>query len=182
MVHFFFWKKYIFTVSVFGCILWLQIHVIQSLEKKYTPINISLNAWKKWQIALIFHTIWNKHIRVKTFLSWMGNYENFHFHKLYRLTIMLAKYEASSIYIQPGCDFFLPYAPFVQQLTAHNWQKWKSRFLKYPCHAICRVEAVDLPFFKLYLKKIWFLWLFEIWGNFVKIWYFVNYCLIKGRI
>ena len=29
-------------------------------------------------------------------------------------------------------------------LTAHNWQKWKSRLLTCPCHKIYRVEAVGL--------------------------------------
>ena len=30
--------------------------------------------------------------------------------------------------------------------------------------------------------KIWYLWKCEIWGNIVKIWYFVNNCLIEARI
>ena len=29
-------------------------------------------------------------------------------------------------------------------LTAHNWQKWKSRFLACPCHKIYRVELIGL--------------------------------------
>ena len=29
-------------------------------------------------------------------------------------------------------------------LTAHNWQKWKSRFLTCHCHEIYREEAVGL--------------------------------------
>ena len=29
-------------------------------------------------------------------------------------------------------------------LKAHNWQKWKSRFLTCQCHKIYRVEAVGL--------------------------------------
>ena len=31
-------------------------------------------------------------------------------------------------------------------VTAHNWKKWKSRFLTCPCHKIDRVEAVGLSF------------------------------------
>ena len=36
--------------------------------------------------------------------------------------------------------------------------------------------------FPIILEKLWFFWKCEIWGNFVKIWYFVNNCLIKARI
>ena len=32
------------------------------------------------------------------------------------------------------------------------------------------------------LEKLRFLWKFEIWGNIMKIWYFVNNCLIEARI
>ena len=32
------------------------------------------------------------------------------------------------------------------------------------------------------LEKLRYLWKCEIWGNIVKIWYFVNNCLIKARI
>ena len=32
------------------------------------------------------------------------------------------------------------------------------------------------------LEKLRFTWICGIWGNFVKIWYFVNYCLIEVRI
>ena len=51
--------------------------------------------------------------------------------------------------------------------TGHNWQKWKSRFLACPCH---RVEAVGRKSAN-YAKEVQFLWICEIWGNFVKIWY-----------
>ena len=33
-----------------------------------------------------------------------------------------------------------------QDLTVHNWQKWKRRFLICLCHEIYRVEAVGLSF------------------------------------
>ena len=32
------------------------------------------------------------------------------------------------------------------------------------------------------LEKLWFLWKCEIWDNIVKIWYFVNNCLIEAQI
>ena len=38
-------------------------------------------------------------------------------------------------------------------LTAHNWQKWKNRFLTCPCHKIYREEAVGLKKFQLYFKN-----------------------------
>ena len=34
-------------------------------------------------------------------------------------------------------------------ITAHNWQKWKSRFLTCHCHEIYREEAVGLKSFQL---------------------------------
>ena len=46
---------------------------------------------------------------------------------------------------------------------------------------MCRVEAVGLSFFND-TYKLWFLWICEIWDNFVKIWYFVNKYLIKVQI
>ena len=60
--------------------------------------------------------------------------------------------------------------------TAHNWQKWKSTYLTCPCHEMYRVEAVGLKN-SSYTLKITILWICEIWGNSVKIWYFVNNCL-----
>ena len=62
-------------------------------------------------------------------------------------------------------------------LTAHNWQKWKRVFLICPCHKIYRDEAVGLKC----CKYTWKLTIFvKIWnlGNILKIWYFVNNCLI----
>ena len=60
-------------------------------------------------------------------------------------------------------------------LTAHNWQKWKSRptFLTSWCDClkISRVEAVGL-------KKPNYTFKITIWKN----WYFANNCLIKVRI
>ena len=43
---------------------------------------------------------------------------------------------------------------FFQNLTAHNWQKWKSWFRTCPCHKIYRVEAVVLSLFQLLYLKI----------------------------
>ena len=62
-------------------------------------------------------------------------------------------------------------------LKAHNWQKWKRVFPTCPCLKIYRDEAVSLTSCK-YTWKLRFLWKCEIWGNIVKIWYFVNNCLI----
>ena len=66
-------------------------------------------------------------------------------------------------------------------LTAHNWQKWKRVFLTCPCHEIYRDEAVGLKVANI-LEKLRNLWKWEIWGNIVKIWYFVNNFLIEARI
>ena len=67
-------------------------------------------------------------------------------------------------------------------LTGGNWQKWKRVFLTCPCHEIYRDEAVGLKSCKNTWKKLRYLWKCEIWGNIVKIGYFVNNCLIKAWI
>ena len=64
--------------------------------------------------------------------------------------------------------------------TAKNWQKWKSIFLTCPCHEIYRIESGLKT--SNYTLKIIFLWICEIWGNFMKNWYIVNNCLIKVRM
>ena len=63
-------------------------------------------------------------------------------------------------------------------LMAYNWQKWKSTFLTCHCHEIYREEAFGLKS-SSYAEKIWFLWICQIWGNFIKNQYFVNINLIK---
>ena len=70
---------------------------------------------------------------------------------------------------------------FMHILTGGNWQKWKRVFLTCPCHEIYRDEAVGLKSCKM-PEKSRYLWKYEIWGNIVKIWYFVNNCLIKAWI
>ena len=67
------------------------------------------------------------------------------------------------------------------QLTGGNWQKWKRVFLTCPCHEIYRDEAVCLKSCKN-TWKLRYLWKCEIWGKIVKMWYFVNNCLIKAWI
>ena len=68
-------------------------------------------------------------------------------------------------------------------LTAHNFQKWKTTFLTCPSYKMYRVEVVGLKSSNYTFKKnILFLWERKIYGNFVKIWYFVNNCLSKVRI
>ena len=69
----------------------------------------------------------------------------------------------------------------INRLMAHNWQKWKSVFLTCSCHKTYRDEAVGLKSCK-YTWKIKIFVKCEIWGNIVKIWYFVNNCLIEARI
>ena len=66
-------------------------------------------------------------------------------------------------------------------LTGGNWQKWKRVFLPCPCHEIYRDKAVGLKS----CKNTWKITIFvKMWnlGNIVKIWYFVNNCLIKAWI
>ena len=46
--------------------------------------------------------------------------------------------------------------------------KWKRLFLTCPCNKIGRLEAVGLSFSKNYYA---FLWICEIWGNFMKNWH-----------
>ena len=59
---------------------------------------------------------------------------------------------------------------------------WKRVFLSCYWHEIYRVEAVGLESSNYSLKKLQFLWICEIWGNFLNNRYFANYCLIKVRI
>ena len=64
------------------------------------------------------------------------------------------------------------------KLTAHNWQKGKRVFFSCYYHEIYRVELVGLKI-PIILNKIQFLWICEIWGNFLKTQYFANNYLIK---
>ena len=66
-------------------------------------------------------------------------------------------------------------------LTAHNWQNWKSRFPSSPCHKIYREEVVGIKSSNYTLNIAIFVNC-EIWGNFLKNLYFVNNYLIKVRI
>ena len=66
-------------------------------------------------------------------------------------------------------------------LRAHNYQKWKVRFFICPCHKIYWVEAVFLSL-SIILLDLWFLWVGDIWGNFMKNWYFVNNHFMKVQI
>ena len=66
-------------------------------------------------------------------------------------------------------------------LRAHNYQKWKGRFFICPCHKIYWVEAVGLSL-SIILLNLRFLWVGDIWGNFMKNWYFVNNHFIKVQI
>ena len=67
-------------------------------------------------------------------------------------------------------------------LTGGNCQKWKRVFLTCPCHEIYRDEAVGLKSCKHTWKITIFVKMWNIWGNIVKFWYFVNNCLIKAWI
>ena len=50
-------------------------------------------------------------------------------------------------------------------------------FLACPCHKIYMVEAVGLKIPIILSLKLRLLWTYEICGNFLKSWYFVNNCL-----
>ena len=74
----------------------------------------------------------------------------------------------------------LVFSLFLHLESRRMWM-WRNRFFTCPCHKIYREEAVGLESFNSTLK-IMFLWICEIWGNFVKILYFVNNCFIKDWI
>ena len=102
------------------------------------------------------------------------------------VTLQISVISAFSVF----SDFSLLYLPIINLwlisskwnwLTDGNWQKWKRVFLTCPCHEIYRDEAVGLKVAKI-LEKLRYLWKCEIWGNIVKIWYFVNNYLIKAWI
>ena len=64
-------------------------------------------------------------------------------------TFLVNIYEENTANLQnrAGREFFGGVQPVVRvlpQLTAHNWQKWKSRFLTCHCHEIYREEMVGL--------------------------------------
>ena len=63
-------------------------------------------------------------------------------------------------------------------LTAHIWREWKSTFRTCHCHKISWEEAVGLKQFIGLLSKSQFVWICEIWDNFVKNLNFVNNCLV----
>ena len=59
--------------------------------------------------------------------------------------------------------------------------KKKVDSLHVPAIKINRVEAVGLKI-PIILLNLRFLWICEIWGNFLEIWYFVNKSWIEVRI
>ena len=64
------------------------------------------------------------------------------------------------------------------KITANNWQKWKLDSLHGP--AVKFIGQKQLVYQSpIMLKKYNLLWICEFFGNFMKIWYFVNNCLIK---
>ena len=64
-----------------------------------------------------------------------------------------------------------------------SFEEWVSRSSKKcPCHKIYRVEADGLSLSNYPFKITIFFRVFEICGNFVKDWYFVNNRLIEARI
>ena len=63
-------------------------------------------------------------------------------------------------------------------LTAHDWQNVKDfSWLVFAMKFIGMKKLVQKV--ANILKKIRFMWICGIWGNFFKIWYFVNNCLIE---
>ena len=63
-----------------------------------------------------------------------------------------------------------------KNLSAHNWQNWKRVFLS--CYFQYTVVVVVGLKITIMLRKLRFLWLNEIWGNFQKNHYFGNNFLI----
>ena len=63
-------------------------------------------------------------------------------------------------------------------LTTHKW-KWKSTFITYSCHKIYRGKKTICLKSSNYIFKTTISWKCELWGNFLKIWYFGNNSLIK---
>ena len=85
------------------------------------------------------------------------------------------------VFVFVCCFFFYSCLLVLTFLTGGNWQKWKRVFLTCPCHEIYRDEAVGLKS----CKNTWKITIFVkmwIWGNIVKMRYFVNNCLIKAWI
>ena len=74
------------------------------------------------------------------------------------------------------------FEPFLYlSLTTYIWQNWKRVFTACPYHYIIRLEAVSLKI-PIILLKLWFLWICNIWGNFLKNRHFDNNCLIKNQL
>ena len=61
-------------------------------------------------------------------------------------------------------------------LTAHNWQKWKSRFLTCPCYKMYKIEAVGLKSSNYTLKNTIFVNMWNL-GLFRKKLIFCKYML-----
>ena len=56
----------------------------------------------------------------------------------------MTKYKLKRLNLPGGGYRYIRYPILCGHSTAHNWQKCKSTFLKYPCHKIYRVEEVGL--------------------------------------
>ena len=81
-----------------------------------------------------------------------------------------------------SCTFWKVLALLLYlNLTAHNWQKWKRVSWHVP---LIKLKGMKQLVWKVanILEKLRYLWKYEIWGNIVKNWYFVNNCLIEARI
>ena len=73
---------------------------------------------------------------------------------------------------------------FINQnsLTGGNWQKWKKSIPDMsPSIKFIGMKQLVSKVANI-LEKLQNLWKWEIWGNIVKIWYFVNNFLIEARI
>ena len=131
--------------------------------------------WRKKKQFLRFHCDFTGS---KWPLALSGKYFFFFF---FFLRFCYFFFPALSAVMMPLCRW-QPVFRFFLTLTAHNWQKWKRVFLTCPCHKIYRDEGVGLKKVANILEKLRYLWKCEIWGNILKIWYFVNNCFIKARI
>ena len=85
----------------------------------------------------------------------------------------LLKYVPALIY-NFNLNFFST-KPEKQRLTAHNWQKRRSRFLTRDYHKIYGGRrSWSINFIIIKLKKLWILWIYQICDNYMKTCYFVN--------
>ena len=166
------------TAYAVSCPVWrgsaTSMYTSRSLQQQ---IIVKVNIWQharvtKLEISGFILPFWAD--------AWYWNQELIH---KFILSIPCKQHLLSISILTKSGHFFSPNKiPLLEEsLTGGNWQKWKRVFLTCPCHKIYRDEAVGLKSSNI-LEKLRNLWQWEIWGNIVKIWYFVNNFLIEARI